>query len=234
MLQLFRLDDPLDAKQLACLILKTLKQHGIDSENVIGFMHDNVQLNLTAIDILREINCTEAANIGCFSHSADGSGKRFKTPELDLFLSTFIELFRVGEKAHNMWTKSTKCRRFQKPNKTRWWTRWEAAEFLRKNLHRVVTFLTTKHPGGWEPKSFVALRDMHRDKDFWATLMLQLAAVSDVGKPLVSATYRLEGNKLIILDAYDIIHSLELRMRSNSFPIVARLVETWKEHGHRM
>ena len=49
-------------------------------------------------------------------------------------------------------------------------------------------------------------------------LQLELAAVIDVGEPFVKATYKLEGDGALVFSCFDVLASLEVRIKTAYFP----------------
>ncbi len=80
--------------------------YGIKSKYILGAMRDRASTNTVAMQTLKIIY-PSVVDIGCFSHTIDHVGERFKTPTLTDFVSLWITLFSHSPKTKLLWKTLT-------------------------------------------------------------------------------------------------------------------------------
>ena len=68
-------------------------------------------------------------DIGCFCHTIDRVGERFKVPHLNEFSTYWVSLFSHSNKACLVWKEQT-GQAFRGYCPTRWWSKWEVEKQL--------------------------------------------------------------------------------------------------------
>ena len=81
-------------------------------------MHDRVSANNVAMSTVKVLY-PEVFDVGCFSHTLDHVGEKFKTPTLDEFVTAWITLFFHCPKAKLAWRART-ARAVKTFSKTKW------------------------------------------------------------------------------------------------------------------
>lgn len=95
---------------------------------------------------------------------------------------------------------------FKHPGPTRWWATYELYVRLLRDFKKVLSFLRNATLEGGLTDDGARIRrliQMINDRESCARLHLELIVVVAVAKPLVEATYLLEGNGPLALIAYD-------------------------------
>jgi len=122
-----------------CLSVK----YSISSEYLIASMHDRASVNSVAMSTLKIVYPT-LLDVGCFSHTLDHVGEKFRTPTLSDFITLWINLFSHSSKSKLAWKDQTSVS-IATYSTTRWWSKWEVVNqvlnlfgdveaFLRENL----------------------------------------------------------------------------------------------------
>ena len=106
------------------------------------------------------------------------------------------------EKARLLWKQQT-GRSMTTYSVTRWWSKWEVMKQLMIQFGDIHPFLTSAEDfaSALIPKLLSVLEDPYQAR----LLQLELAATIDAWEPFVKATYRLEGDGLLVLECYEII-----------------------------
>jgi hAT family C-terminal dimerisation region len=95
---------------------------------------------------------------------------------------------------------------FKHPGQTRWWATYELYVRLLRDFKKVLSFLKNAISEGGLTDDGARIRrliQLINDRESCARLHLELSVVVAVAKPLVEATYLLEGNGPLALIAYD-------------------------------
>ena len=122
---------------------------------------------------------------------------------------------------------------FRQPGNTRWWAFFELYMTIAKQWNDVYVCITTAVIDGDVGEDGARIRRleaMMTDCEIRAQLRLEIAFVVIVAKPLVQATYNLEGDGPCSLIAYDQLMNCKLWFDTNfeelSFPFLADEIET--------
>ena len=70
---------------------------GITSQYLLAVMRDRASVNNVVVRTL-QVMYPDALDVGCFSHTLNNAGERFKTPILDEFVHSWISLFAHSAK----------------------------------------------------------------------------------------------------------------------------------------
>ena len=155
-------------------------------------------------------------DVGCISHSLDLVGGRFTTPVLSSFVSLRISVFSHIPKMKALWKVQT-GRAMATFSKMRWWSRWEVMHQIVVQFSDVVPFLTTADGSAATRSHLLTILQNARQHQL---LRVELASVIDGGQPFVKATYRLEGDGPLILQAYEEIATVRAAVQSAHYPSV--------------
>jgi len=101
-------------------------------------------------------------------------------------------------------------------SQTRWWSRWEIMLQVLEQFGDVEPFL--QENSDLSPATRSKLLDILHNPQSLTTLKLELAAVVDMGVHFVKATYRLEGDGLLILVCYEEILKIRAAIQSAWYP----------------
>ena len=134
-------------------------------------------------------NCVD---IGCFSHTLNHVGKKFHAFVLEEFISAWISLFSHSPKSKAIWQQQT-GKLMKSYSTTRWWSRWEVMDQLMVQFGDVDVFLQREDVGS--PATVAKLRNILSDPTKKDLLRVKLASTIDLGKPFVTATYKLHGRR---------------------------------------
>ena len=108
-------------------------------------------------------------------------------------------------------------------SKTRWWSHWEVLHQIMVQFGDVEHYLTNVDVGAAVTHSqlLTLIQDAHESQ----VLHLELAAVINAGQYFVKATYRLEGDGLLILQVYEEISKVRAVIWSAHYPNVAAFAQ---------
>ena len=211
------LQKSLTGEEIAREVIATLSiDYHIAPTAVVACMRDRAATNNVAVRTLKVLypNCVD---IGCFSHTLDHVGEKFHTPVLEEFISAWISLFSHSPKSKAIWQEQT-GKSMKSYSTTRWWSRWEVMDQLMVQFGDVDVFLQREDVGS--PATVAKLRNILSDptkKDF---LRVELASTIDLGKPFVTATYKLEGDGPVVLHCYEIIEEVKAAIQVGYTPNV--------------
>ena len=75
---------------------------GVQSHLLLGAMRDRASVNNVAMRVVR-IVYPSCLDIGCFSHTLDIVGEKFKAPVLNTFSTLWLSLFSHSPKTRLLW-----------------------------------------------------------------------------------------------------------------------------------
>ena len=179
-------------------------QYQIPGDLIYASMRDRASVNGAAIRSLALLY-PNVIDVTCFSHTLNNAGRHFNFPLLNRFCRLWISLFSHSARAKLVW-KTRISVAIKTHSETRWWTKWEV-------LNQVSAFFGDVRPLLQEnqeisPTTTAKLLAILDDDDSRRTLQLQLAALVDIGKHLVEATYLLEGDGPLLFSCYEMLQSL--------------------------
>ncbi len=222
LVRLSMLAKPLRGDELAREILTVLSTElGVSSQSLIAIMRDRASVNNVAVTNL-SILYPSALDIGCFSHTLNHVGEKFKVPTLDKFMKHWEQMFKHSYKSRLMWRERT-GKSIVTYSPTRWWSKWECEKQVLEMFGDVHGFIN--EASDIAPKSKEKLQQILRTSS--KELLLELAATIDGGEPFVKASYKLEGDGPIALECYEVISSVKAAIQvchlPNTLAVVKRL-----------
>ncbi len=187
--------------------------YGVKPESLLASMHDRASTNDVAMRTVK-IVYPSVVDIGCYSHTIDLAGNHFKTEILSSFISLWVSLFSHSPKAKFLWMVKTGMS-VESYSATRWWSQWEMMKQLMLLYGDVDSFVTSLE-GSHATKS--KLLNILHDANARSVLEIELAAIVDVGEPLVKATYKLESDGALVFDCYETVSSVLSTFQMGHYP----------------
>ena len=188
----------------------------VESHRLLAVMRDRASMNTAAMRVVT-IMYPNLLDVGCLSHMLNLVEERFKAPTLSLFFTLWIALFSHSPKAKALW-KETTGRAMATYSKTRWWSQWEVMHQVLQQFGDVEPFLHNNEDVG--PSTRGKLLEILSNSQQLIMLKMELASVIDVGVHFVKATYRLEGDGVLVLNCYEEILKLRSAIRTGYYPNV--------------
>lgn len=192
----------LKAEEVAHTLLYTLATvYQVQPDNLLAAMRDRAAVNTAAIRTIQPLyRCMLDGQ--CFSHTLDHVGEKMETDLLDSFVSNWIQLFAHSPKSRLEWKSRTGVA-VKSYCKTRWWSKYEVMDQILSLFGDVKEFLEEVVA----PVGAVRRRLMNTINDLGtrAELQMQLAVTVEFCRPVVQATYNLEGDGPLSFTAYEII-----------------------------
>ncbi len=152
------LSKSLTGEEIARELLTVLSvTYGIHPNNLLAAMRDRASTNNVAMRTLCIIY-PNVVDIGCFSHTIDHVGSKFKTPVLTDFTSWWISLFSHSPKCRLLW-KTRTGRSMKSYSSTRWWSKWEVMKQILLFFGDIEPFLNENEDIGMSlrPKLLASL-----------------------------------------------------------------------------
>ena len=196
-------------------------EYGIGVNRLLAAMHDRASANTVAMTTIKVLY-PNLLDIGCYSHTLDHVGERFKTPTLDDFIRLWISLFSHSPRTRFKW-KETTGRSMASYSDTRWWSRWEVCSQVLCQFGDVLPFI--QNNTNFSPATTAKLMQLLGDTQKYTYLQLELAAVVDCGEKFVKATYDLEGDGPLVLRYYEVLSILNASIHTSHFPNVKAVAE---------
>ena len=205
-------------EELARELIETLSVRlSISSTRLLAAMRDRASVNGVALRTLK-IVYPNLVDIGCFSHTVNLAGERFKIPLLGEFINAWNSLFAHSAKARLCWREQ--CgRSMPSYSQTRWWSKWEVMKAVMELFGDIEPFVSTHDD--FSPATRQKLLTILSDPAKNACLRIELAAVVDAGECLVKTTYKLEGDGPLALQAYEFVNTVLASIQSAHFPNVS-------------
>ena len=115
----------LTGEEIARELINVLSvEYGITSERVLASMRDRASANGVAMRTI-QIVYPRMIDVGCYSHTIDLVGEKFRTPNLDGFIRLWVSLFSHSPRARLFWKNRT-GKAVVSYSPTRWWCKWES------------------------------------------------------------------------------------------------------------
>ena len=193
------------ARQIISVSSVTL---GIESGRLLAAIRDGASVNTAALRTVAIVYpyvldicyiSHTLLDICCISHTLDLVGEKLKATAVSLFFTLWVSLFAHSAKARALW-----------------WSRWEIMLQVLEQFGDVEPFL--QENSDLSPATRSKLLDILHNPQSLTTLKLELAAVVDMGVHFVKATYRLEGDGLLILVCYEEILKIRAAIQSAWYP----------------
>ena len=204
----------MSGEEVACELISMLSiTLGIASSYLLAAMRDRCSVNGVAMRTLKVVY-PHVLDVGCFSHALDLAGKKFKTPNLDEFIKHWISLFTHSPKARIAW-KATTGISVRTYSDTRWWSRWEVMEQVYNVYGGIEGFLRNNDMA---PATKEKLLDLLSHPQKRLLLKMEFAVVIDAGRPLVEATYMLEGDGPLLFKCYEELSKVSASFSKAYYP----------------
>ena len=114
-------------------------------------------------------------------------------------------MFTHSPTARMLWRKQTGGS-MASYSPTRWWSRWEVYNQLLLQFGDVASFLQNNEDVAQATRAKLLPWFSNNQKKI--ALQIELAAIVDFGEPFVKATYRLEGDGPLALEAFEIVDTV--------------------------
>jgi hypothetical protein len=196
-------------------------EYGVAVNRLLAAMHDRASANAVAMTTIKVLY-PNLLDVGCYSHTLDHVGERFKTPHLDDFIRLWISLFAHSPRTRFKWKEIT-GRSMASFSDTRWWSRWEVCHQVLWQFGDVLPFLQSNTD--FSPATTAKLMQLLSETQKYSYLQLELAAVVDCGERFVKATYDLEGDGPLVLRCYEVLSILNASIHTAHFPNVTAVAE---------
>ena len=177
-------------------------------------MRDGASVNGCALRAVKALY-PKMFEVECFSHTIDLIGSRFEVPTLDQFIQWWIQLFSNSAAAKLRWKERTRVA-IKSYSVTRC---WEVMNSVLTQFGDIEPFLEENQDIA--PRLANHLRVLVEDQDRRKLLIMELAAVIDIGEPFVKATYIPEGDGLLVFSAYSTLQALSTAAAQRNYPNVA-------------
>lgn len=214
LIRLHTVAKPVNAPQLAQVInqcIATKLQH--PAELIIAFMRDGASVNSAAVRAL-SVFYPNSLDVVCFSHTINNVGHRFVFPLLQEFTRLWISLFAHSARVKLAWKERTGTS-MRSHSETRWWSKWELLSQVSLYFGDVAPFLQQLPDVSASTTQQLLAIIQHPERS--RQLRLELAAVVDVGKHFVSATYALEGDGPLVFRCYSHLQAIASAMAQKDF-----------------
>ncbi len=166
-------------EEVARELLEVLSvQLSISSSRLLAAMRDRASVNGVAMRTLKIIY-PNLVDIGCFSHTVNLAGERFKIPTLLEFINAWNSLFSHSAKARLCWREYCGMS-VPSYSPTRWWSKWEVMKAVMVQFGDIEPFLRAQ--GDLAPATCSKLLSIVSDPARNAHLRIELAAVVDGGE----------------------------------------------------
>ena len=108
---------------------------------LLATMRDRCSVNNVALRTLKVVY-PNLVDVGCFAHTFNLAGERFKIPTLLQFINGWNSIFAHSAKARLCWKEQCDI---SMPSycPTRWWSKWEVMKVVMVMFGDVELFLTT-------------------------------------------------------------------------------------------
>lgn len=196
-------------------------EYGIGVNRLLAAMHDRASANTVAMTTIKVLY-PNMFDVGCYSHTLDHVGERFKTPVLDDFIRLWISLFSHSPRTRFKWKEIT-GKSMASFSDTRWWSRWEVCNQVLWQFGDVLPFVQCNTNSS--PATTAKLMQLLGDRQQYTYLQLELAAVVDCGERFVKATYDLEGDGPLVLRCYEVLSILNASIHTAHFPNLTAVAE---------
>ncbi len=197
-------------------------EYGITSDRLLASMRDRASANGVAIRTIKVVY-PDMIDVGCYSHTIDLVGDKFRTPNLDGFIRLWVSLFAHSPRAR-LWWKGRTGKTMSSFSSTRWWSKWEVMSQVMVYFGDVAPFLQANlscHQlqigNCWKCSRIPLLVKPY--------LQIELAAVVDAGEAFVKATYNLEGDGPLVLRCFEILSTLTASLQVSHYPNVQAIAQ---------
>ena len=182
-------------------------EYGIMPDRLLAAMRDRASVNGIAMRTIKVV-FPDMIDIGCYSHTIDFVGDKFRTPKLDTFIRLWVTLFAHSPRARLWWKNRT----------------GKAMTSVEQVGSYVASFLQANPE--MLPVTNQKLLEMLQNPTVRPYVQMELAAVVDVGEAFVKATYNLEGDGPVVLRCYEILNILTAGIQVGHYRNVQAIAQT--------
>ena len=197
-------------------------EYGITSERLLASMRDRASANGVAMRTIKVVY-PDMIDVGCYSHTIDLVGDKFRTPTLDSFIHLWVSLFAHSPRTR-LWWKGKTGKAMSSYSSTHWWSKWEVMSQVMVFFGDVAPFLQANPE--LSPTTNQKLLEMLQNHTVKAKLQVELAAVVDAGEAFVKATYNLEGDGPLVFRCFEILSTLTASIQVAHYPNVQAIART--------
>ena len=205
----------LKGEELARDIITVLaEQNHVQSNSLCAAMRDGASINVAAKRTVKVI-FPKVVDMRCFSHAINGVGERFSIPTLRRFLQLWNALFCHSPPTRIAWRECTGISR-KTYSQTRWWSWWEVANQAMLQFAEIQTVCVVNNRAA----TLRQLEEMLLDGQTKTFFQVEVAAVVDTGKPMVEATYILDGDGTLAWKCYKQLLVIQNSINAAHLPIL--------------
>lgn len=165
-------------EEITCKLVSVLQeQYDVSSISLVAAMYDRASVNKVAMTYVR-VMYPSVLDIGCFSHTIINAGSNFRMPNLNEFLTSWLQLFSHIPKPRLVWKSCTGIA-VKSHSETRRWSKWEVAEQLMNLFGDIQPFLEEAEDVGLATRA--KMQAILDDSEKNALLQLELAVIIDAG-----------------------------------------------------
>ena len=183
------------------------------SNLIVAAIRDRAFVNDVAMRTIKVVY-NELLDVGCFSHTLNHVGERMNTPILHDFCNAWIALFSRSPRSRLLWRTQT-CLSAPSYSSTRWWSQFEVIHSMLKTFSDVKKFLERDD---LPPATSTKLLQVLDYPAKTSKLKLEIATTVDAMEPFAKATYKLEGDGPLSLEAYQQLSILFASMSTQLYP----------------
>ena len=201
------------------LITVLAQQYNVQNNNLCAAMRDGASVNGAAMRTVKVV-FPRVVDVRCFSHAIDCVGDHFNIPTLKRFLQLWNALFAHSPATRLAWRERTGISN-KSYSPTRWWSWWEVANQIMLQFAEIQPFVLERLAAVNKGATLMQLEEMLADGEKNVLLRVELAAVVDAGKPMVEATYILEGDGMLAWKCYEQLLVIQNSIRTAHLPNLA-------------
>ena len=207
--------------------------YGLQPNQIRGMSYDRASPNLTAVQTLRLL-FPQSEFFPCISHTITHAGEHFWIPNLTVILHALRGLFSHSKQAKTLW-RNLALTVFPSYCDTRWWSEYEEILYMFVHTDLRDTFILDAKHGDLDKSSYVNTYynftiNSGDEGELWELAELEMCAVVEGGRPLVQATYFLEGDGLCILYCYDWLMHLDTTFNVGYYPLIDEFIAKLVRH----
>lgn len=196
---------------------------------LVAVARDSCSTNAVAVRHILLL-AEDAVDMMCMPHTLHNMGKHLNLPVLDEFFTPWLTLVQHTPAAKLRWKTVLDGTTMATFSKVRWWSRWQCWQEVSQNFSQLEPFLGSLAENNIGDATTKTMSELLKNTDKARQLKLELAVILSLER-IVKATYRLEGDGLALLLAYDTIQELRqfgntLGENASDMPSVAALLRS--------
>ena len=197
-------------------------EYGITSERLLAAMRDRASVNAAAMRTIKVV-FLDMIHVGCYSHTIDIVGDKFRAPNIDNFIRLWVSLFARSPRAR-LWWKGRTGKAMSSYSSTCWWSKWEVMSQIMSFFGDIAPFLQANPE--LLPATNRKLLEMLQNPTVKAYIQIELATIVDAGEAFVKATFNLEGDGPLVLRFYEILSTLTASIQVGHYLNVQAVART--------